>query len=134
MTRIRSAAEGPVPDGPGRRRGANSLRCVVPPADRGDGQSVAQESRLRVLAASRRVSVYRGAAVLGRSNFGRLQRVGYLEGRLVLQRFCARGRAHSAKHIPRRQKRKNNRARRPVNSQARTPALLCQRPCLRTGQ
>src|SRR6266567_5673913 len=36
----------------------------------------------------------------------------------------------SLNRYPRRQKRKNHRgARRPVNSQARTPALLCQRPC-----
>ena len=37
------------------------------------------------------VSVYRGAAVLGRSDFGTLECVGYAEGRVTLQRFCARG-------------------------------------------
>src|SRR5437879_13011882 len=57
-------------------REANHLLAF---SGQGGGQSVAQASRLRVLAASRR------------------------------------------------QKRNNNRARRPVNSQARTPALLCQR-------
>ena len=35
--------------------------------------------------------------------------------------------------VSRRQKRKNNPARRPVNSQARTPALLCQRPWVVLG-
>jgi len=45
------------------------------------------------------VSVYRGAAVLGRSNLGTLQRVGHFAGYIILPRFCARGRAHSAKHL-----------------------------------
>src|SRR6266496_2322838 len=49
----------------------------------------------------RPVSVYRSAAVLGQSNFGTLQRVPHFGGRLVLERFCARGRAHSTKRLPR---------------------------------
>jgi len=43
-------------------------------------------------------SVYRGAAVLGRSKFGTLQRVGHFADRMIRQRFCARGQAHFAQH------------------------------------
>src|SRR5205823_10855498 len=46
-----------------------------------------------------RVSVYRAAAVLGRSSFGTFQRVGYLVGQIISHRFCARGRAPSAVHL-----------------------------------
>ncbi len=46
------------------------------------------------------VSVHRSAVVLGRSKFGTLQCVGHFAGRAILQRFCARGRAHSATRVP----------------------------------
>jgi len=45
------------------------------------------------------VSVYRGAAVLGRSDFGTLQCAGYPAGCVTPQPLCARGRAHSAEHV-----------------------------------
>ncbi len=65
-------------------------------------------------------SVYRGAAVLGRSNLGSLQRVGLFAGRIILHRFCARGRAPSAKNVPGFMVRGN----RPVNPLAPHPSPL----------